>query len=78
MVMSDEKIQTEKQYWGTNWKEWIAEWLHTKTRKCATKTALELKNGVSFPTLEKAFILAKIVGYKVDDLAELVEVEEEE
>jgi len=36
------------------------------------------KNGVSFPTLEKAFILAKIVGYKVDDLAELVEVEEEE
>ncbi|MBW7649782.1 XRE family transcriptional regulator [Anoxybacillus sp. ST4] len=36
------------------------------------------KNGVSFPTLEKAFILAKILRCKVDDLAELIEVEEDD
>ncbi|KYD30045.1 helix-turn-helix transcriptional regulator [Geobacillus sp. B4113_201601] len=36
------------------------------------------KKGVSFPTLEKAFILAKILGCQVDDLAELIEVEEDE
>ena len=36
------------------------------------------KNGESFPTFEKAFILARILGCKVDDLAELVEVEEDD
>jgi transcriptional regulator with XRE-family HTH domain len=36
------------------------------------------KKGESFPTFEKAFILAKVLGCKVDDLAELIEIEEEE
>jgi len=59
MVMSDEKIQTEKQYWGTNWKEWIAEWLHTKTRKCATKTALELKKWSKFPDFRESLYFSE-------------------
>jgi transcriptional regulator with XRE-family HTH domain len=37
------------------------------------KTIYNLKNGISYPTFEKAFLLAKILGCKVDDLAKRVE-----
>lgn len=39
------------------------------------KTVYNWRKGRSYPTFEKAFILAKVLGCKVDDLAE-VEVDE--
>lgn len=39
------------------------------------KTIYNWRNGLSYPTFEKAFILAKILNCKVDDLAELIEEE---
>lgn len=35
------------------------------------RTIYNLKNGLSYPTFEKAFLLAHILGCKVDDLAEI-------
>jgi transcriptional regulator with XRE-family HTH domain len=37
------------------------------------RTIYNLKKGLSYPTFEKAFLLAKILGCKVDDLAFLEE-----
>lgn len=36
------------------------------------KTVYNLKKGLSYPTFEKAFILANIIGCKVDELAEVI------
>jgi DNA-binding XRE family transcriptional regulator len=35
------------------------------------KTIYNWRNGLSFPTFEKAFVLAKVLNCKVDDLAEI-------
>lgn len=40
------------------------------------KTVYNLKRGLSYPTFEKAFELAFILGCTVDDLAERVEKDE--
>jgi transcriptional regulator with XRE-family HTH domain len=39
------------------------------------KTIYNWRKGLSYPTFEKAFILAKILNCKVDDLAEILEEE---
>jgi len=39
------------------------------------KTVYNWRKGISYPTFEKSFILAKILSCKVDDLAELEEEE---
>lgn len=44
--------------------------------KVSKKTVYNLKKGLSYPTFEKTFILAKVLGCKADDLAEVV-IEEE-
>lgn len=44
-----------------------------KKLSVSRKTIYNLKKGLSYPTFEKAFILAKILGCKVDDLAEIIE-----
>lgn len=37
------------------------------------KTIYNWRKGLSYPPFEKAFILAKILNCKVDDLAEIIE-----
>jgi transcriptional regulator with XRE-family HTH domain len=37
------------------------------------RTIYNLKKGLSYPTFENAFILAKILNCKVDDLAKITE-----
>lgn len=39
------------------------------------RTVYNLKRGLSYPTFEKAFILADLLGCKVDDLAILIKEE---
>lgn len=39
--------------------------------KVSKKTVYNWKNGIGYPTFEKAFILADLLGCKVDDLAEI-------
>ncbi|WP_273130039.1 helix-turn-helix domain-containing protein [Bacillus weihaiensis] len=40
------------------------------------KTVYNWRKGLSTPSFEKTFILAHILGCKVDDLAKIIEVEE--
>ncbi|MED3549942.1 helix-turn-helix transcriptional regulator [Cytobacillus praedii] len=44
-----------------------------KQLNVSKKTIYNLKKGLSYPTFEKAFILARILNCKVDDLAEVEE-----
>lgn len=37
------------------------------------KTIYNWRKGLSYPTFEKAFVLARILNCKVDDLAEVIE-----
>ncbi|USK56594.1 helix-turn-helix domain-containing protein [Cytobacillus solani] len=46
-----------------------------KRLNVSKKTIYNLKKGLSYPTFEKAFILARILNCKVDDLAEIEEEE---
>jgi transcriptional regulator with XRE-family HTH domain len=41
------------------------------------RTVYNLKKGLSYPTFEKSFVLAKILKCSVDDLAELMEEDNE-
>lgn len=40
------------------------------------KTVYNWRKGLSYPTFEKAFILARILKCKVDDLAEVIDKED--
>jgi transcriptional regulator with XRE-family HTH domain len=48
-------------------------YIATKVGGVSQKTVYNWRKGLSYPTFEKSFILARILGCKVDDLAELEE-----
>lgn len=49
------------------------EFIAKKVGGVTKKTIYYWKNSLSYPTFEKSFVLAKVLGCKVDDLAEVIE-----
>lgn len=51
--------------------------LIAKTLGVTDKQVYNLKKGICFPSFERAFLLAKLIDCKVDDLAEIISDEQE-